>query len=76
MKKRSNITLIILAILLLSIPVVGIIALRNAINDPKGIQLDEHIRIVQTNKAKADSSKVKVSVGADNDKGITININK
>jgi flagellar basal body-associated protein FliL len=76
MKKRSNITLIILAILLLSIPVVGIIALRNAINDPKGIQLDEHIRIMQTNKAKSDSSKVKVSVGADSDKGITININK
>jgi|GEM_PF-880721 hypothetical protein len=76
MKKRSNITLIILAILLLSIPVVGIIALRNAMKDPKGIQLDEHIRIVQTSKTQSDTSKVKVSFGADSDKGIEININK
>jgi hypothetical protein len=60
----------------LSIPVVGIIALRNAIKDPEGIQLNEHIRIVQTIKARSDSSKVKVSLGADSDKGISININK
>jgi hypothetical protein len=76
MKKRSNITLIVLAILLLSIPVVGIIALRNAIKDPKGIQLDEHIRIVQTIKKQSDTSKVKVTFGADSNKDIKININK
>ncbi len=60
--------------LLLSIPVVGIVALRNAINNPKGIQLDEHIRIVQTSEKQSDTSKVKVTLGANSDKGIEINI--
>ncbi len=62
--------------LLLSIPVVGIVALRNAINNPKGIQLDEHIRIVQTSEKQSDTSKVKVTLGANSDKGIEINITK
>jgi len=74
MKKRSNITLIFLAILLLSIPVVGIVALRNAINNPKGIQLGEHIQIIQKTKYQSDTSKAKATFGANSDKGIEINI--
>jgi hypothetical protein len=73
MKKRSNITLLIIAILLLSIPVVGFISLK-AVKTTDGVRMNGGVIIV--NKADSDSLKTKVSVSIDAEQGTSVSMNK
>jgi hypothetical protein len=76
MKKRSNITLLVIALLLISVLVCSGLIVHKMAVDPKGVQVGKGWRLVNEPNARKDTTQVNVELEATSAQGIRVKLNQ